>query len=85
MSPDAIDKAKDRFFRDCDNFFDEAMDLHDGKGSGQVPTLLWIVLAYFAYEDILTWLRSPVLFYPLVCVTGILCIIYYMGIGPLFM
>jgi hypothetical protein len=45
-----------------------------------VPTWLWIVLAWFASDNIAGYLTSPILFYPLVIVAGIAVILHQLGI-----
>jgi hypothetical protein len=44
---------------------------------------LYVVLVYFAYDDIFRMLANPILFYPLMFVTSMVAMMYSMGLGPI--
>jgi hypothetical protein len=44
---------------------------------------LWALLAFFAFDNVMSWLSSPIFFYPLVFIGGIIMMLYSMGMGPI--
>jgi hypothetical protein len=66
LSPDDITHIKDKFEQDCEHAFEEAIRLHHNVYSTGIPLPFWAMFVFFAYDDILKWLASPILFYPLV-------------------
>ena len=44
---------------------------------------MWVALAWFASDNVMSWLSSPILFYPLVILAGILVILFQLGILPI--
>jgi len=44
---------------------------------------LYVVLVYFAYDDIFRMLANPILFYPLMFVSSMVAMMYSMGLGPI--
>jgi hypothetical protein len=40
------------------------------------------MLAFFAADNVMGWLSSPIIFYPLMLVLGGVSILYSMGLGP---
>jgi hypothetical protein len=42
---------------------------------------MYVLLAFFASDNILNWLSSPFLFYPIVFIASILGLLYSMGLG----
>jgi hypothetical protein len=43
---------------------------------------IYVLLAYFAYDDIFRMILNPILFYPIMFVTSIVAMMYSMGLGP---
>ena len=43
---------------------------------------IYVLLAYFAYDDIFRMIMNPILFYPIMFVTSIVAMMYSMGLGP---
>jgi len=43
---------------------------------------IYVMLAYFAYDDIFRMIMNPILFYPIMFVTSIVAMMYSMGLGP---
>jgi len=44
---------------------------------------LYIVLAYFAYGDVLRWMSHPLIFTPLLLIVSGVALMYSMGMGPI--
>ena len=85
LSEQEINKVKDRFYEDANIQMEEAMRKHANVSMGGTPLWLYIVLVYFAYDDIFRMLANPILFYPLVLFSSILGMLYSMGLGPIML
>jgi len=83
LSESEINKVKDRFYEDAQNVLDEAMRKHANISTGATPMWLYIILVYFAYDDIFRWLATPMFFYPIVFISSILGMLYSIGLGPI--
>lgn len=51
-------------------------------GSGSAPVWIYVLLAYFAYDDIFRMMWNPFIFTPLVFVISAVGLLYTMGMGP---
>ena len=40
------------------------------------------MLAFFAADNVIGWLSSPLIFYPIVLILGGVSLLYSMGLGP---
>jgi hypothetical protein len=53
-----------------------------------VPWWIYLLLAFFAADNVLSWIASPFIFYPLMMVVSVVAMLYSMGFGgimlPLF-
>ena len=47
----------------------------------QVPWWIYALLAFFAADNVLSWIASPIIFYPLMFVLSIIIMLYSMGLG----
>ena len=45
-----------------------------------MPIWLWILLVWFASDNIAGYLASPIFFYPLVIIAGVVVTLYQLGI-----
>lgn len=68
LSEQDVNRVKDKFDEDVEFVYEEAIARHRNIQSSNVPTYFWILFAFFAYDNVLGWLSSPLLFYPLVVV-----------------
>lgn len=59
------------------------MRKHSNVSMGGTPLWAYVLFVYFAYDDILRWCATPILFYPLVFVFSIIATLYSMGLGPI--
>ena len=50
-----------------------------------MPTWLYIALIWFASDNIMGYLQSPILFYPLVLIAGCLITVYQLGLMPILL
>lgn len=56
---------RQKFSRDADMMYEEALLKHRNIAQGGVPVYIWVAMAWFASDNILGWFSSPILFYPL--------------------
>ena len=84
MSEEQINQAKDRFLEDANRALEDALRLHANIGNDGVPIWFWALFVFFAYDDVLRMLLSPILFYPTMLVVSVAGLLYSMGLGPLF-
>jgi hypothetical protein len=83
LSEGEINKVKDKFKEDCQNMLEDALRKHHNINTGATPVWLYVILVYFAYDDIFRMMANPILFYPLMFIGSILAMLYTMGLGPI--
>lgn len=71
ITVEEINRVREKFVSDMDFAFEEAIQKHRGISSSAVPIWLWAVLLYFASDNILGYMASPILFYPMVLIGSI--------------
>lgn len=77
-----MNKVKDRFLDDVQAALDEALRKHHNLGTGGTPLWIYVLLAYFAYDDIFRMMWNPFIFTPLVFILSAVGLMYSMGMGP---
>jgi len=82
LSEADINRVKDKFYDDINNALEEALRKHQNIALGGTPLWLYVVLVYFAYDDIFRMLANPIFFYPIVLICSLLGMMYSMGLGP---
>jgi len=83
LSQQEISKIKDRFYDDINLALEETKRKHHNIAIGGTPIWLYVILAYFAYDDIFRMCMNPMLFYPIMFVTSIVSMLYSLGFGPI--
>ena len=78
-----ISRVKDKFLEDIELAYEEAIARHRNISTSSIPFPMWVALAWFASDNIMGWLSSPILFYPIVILCGILVILFQLGILPI--
>ena len=78
-----MSRVKDKFLEDIELAYEDAMNRHRNISTTSVPFVMWVALAWFASDNVMGWLSSPILFYPLVILAGILVILFQLGILPI--
>ena len=78
-----ITTVRDKFVEDAEREYEEAIARHRNITTASIPFAFWVALAWFASDNVMGWLSSPILFYPLVILAGILVILYQLGILPI--
>ena len=68
---------------DTELAYEEAIARHRNITTASIPFAMWVALAWFASDNVMGWLSSPILFYPLVILAGILVILFQLGILPI--
>jgi hypothetical protein len=46
---------------------------------------MWAFLAFFAADNVLTWIASPIMFYPAILILGMLAMIHSLGLMHIFL
>jgi hypothetical protein len=53
-----------------------------------IPWWIYLLIAFFAADNVLSWLSSPFFFYPIMMIASVVAMMYSMGLGgimfPLF-
>lgn len=81
LTEEDLNRVKDKFQEDIDFVLEEAIRKHHNVQSTTIPWWIYLVLAFFAADNVLSWLASPFIFYPLIMVLGVISIMYSMGLG----
>jgi hypothetical protein len=63
----------------------EAIRSHQTNDSGNIPWWMWVLLAWFASDNIMSWLASPIFFFPLMFLSSICLVLHQMGILSLLL
>jgi hypothetical protein len=80
-----LNRIKDRLQEDCDALYEESIRKHHNLENTNAPFWLYIALAWFAFDDIVGWFLSPILFYPIMLIGGAICVIFSTGTAPFVM
>lgn len=82
LSESEINKVKDKFNEDTDFVLEEAIRKHHNIQATTIPWWIYALLAFFAADNVIGWLSSPLIFYPIVVLLGGISLLYSMGLGP---
>lgn len=85
LSEEEVARVREKFYEDIDFVYEEAIARHRNVSNNNVPTWLWVVLIWFASDNIIGWFSSPILFYPLVLIIGVLFMAFQLGLMPILM
>lgn len=80
LSEEDLSKVESKFAEDVEFVFEEAIRAHKNTAQESVPFWLWLALAWFASDNIMGWIASPIFFYPLVLIAGVCVILHQLGI-----
>jgi hypothetical protein len=69
-----VTNVRNKFYEDIETSLEEAFTRHRSNTSSDIPWWMWILLAWFASDNIMNWLASPIFFYPLIMI-GCLCLV----------
>ncbi len=78
-----INKVRDKFNEDTEYALEEAIRKHHNIQATTIPWWIYLLLAFFAADNVMGWISSPFIFYPLMLVLGAVAMLYSMGLGPL--
>jgi hypothetical protein len=73
LTEDDVTNVRNQFYLDIETLRTEAIDRHKNNSTGDIPWWMWILLAWFASDNIMNWLASPIFFYPLIML-GSICL-----------
>lgn len=82
LSEQEINKVRDKFQEDTDFVLEEAIRKHHNIQATTIPWWIYLLLAFFAADNVIGWLSSPLIFYPIVLILGGVSLLYSMGLGP---
>jgi len=82
LTEEDLNRVKDKFFEDTDCVLEDAIRKHHNVQSTTVPWWIYGLLAFFAADNIFSWLSHPILFYPIIMFGGLISILFSMGLGP---
>eukprot|EP00347_Sterkiella_histriomuscorum_P023862 403333128 len=82
LSEQDINRVKDKFAEDVDFVLEEAIRKHHNIQATTIPWWIYLLLAFFAADNVIGWLSSPLIFYPIVMILGGVSLLYSMGLGP---
>jgi len=84
LTDEEVSRVKQKFDEETDFAYDEALRAHKNISDTKVPIWIWILLAWFASDNIAGYLTSPIFFYPMIILAGIAVIMHQLGILMLF-
>ena len=76
ITEEEVTNVRNKFYEDIDFCFEEAIARHRSSSTGDVPWWLWALLAWFASDNIMNWIASPIIFYPLMMVLSV-CVVLH--------
>jgi len=83
LSEQELNKVKDKFYEDIEFVLEEAIRKHHNIQATSIPWWIYLMLAFFAADNVMGWISSPFIFYPLMLILGGVAMLYSMGLGPL--
>jgi hypothetical protein len=76
LSEDEVTNVRNKFYEDIEMLRSEAIDRHRNNSTGDIPWWMWVLLAWFASDNIMSWLASPLFFYPLIMIASICLVLH---------
>ena len=76
LSEDEVTNVRNKFYEDIEMLRSEATDRHRNNSTGDIPWWMWVLLAWFASDNIMSWLASPLFFYPLIMIASICLVLH---------
>ena len=83
FSQDFVNTTQEKFNEDAECSLEEAINRFKNISNASIPTWLWVVLAWFASDNIMGYISSPFMFYPMIMVGGCLLCVYQLGLLPI--
>lgn len=74
-------KIVSQFQDDTESEYQSAINKKRGLDIKSIPKWFWFVLLFFAYDNLLIWFSTPLIFYPMLLVGIIIAIIFATGNG----
>ena len=83
FSQEFVNTTWEKFNEDADFSLEEAVNRFKNISNGAIPTWLWVILAWFASDNIMGYISSPIMFYPFVMIGGAVLCCYQLGLLPI--
>ena len=80
ITEEEVTSVRNKFYEDIDYLFEEAIQRHRSSSTGDIPWWIWAMLAWFASDNVMNWIASPILFYPLVMVCTLIVALHSAGV-----
>ena len=80
LTEEEVTTVRNKFYEDIEFCREEAIARHRSNAAGDVPWWMWVLLAWFASDNIMNWLASPLFFYPLILLASVCLVLHQMGI-----
>lgn len=84
LTDEEVSRVKQKFDEETEFAYDEALRAHKNIQDTKVPVWLWLLLVWFASDNVAGYLTSPIFFYPMVLLAGIAVIMHQLGVLGLF-
>ena len=76
LTEDEIGRVKVKLYEEMESGYVEAIRAHKNVQETSIPFVFWVAFAWFASDNVIGWLASPILFYPLVLIAGV-CVVLH--------
>lgn len=80
ITEEEVTSVRNKFYEDIDFLFEEAIQRHRSNSTGDIPWWIWALLAWFASDNVMNWIASPILFYPLLMVVMLIVALHSAGV-----
>lgn len=76
ITEEEVTKVRDKFYEDIDFAYEEAIARHRSSSTGDVPWWIWVLMAWFASDNIMGWIQSPIIFYPMLMLSAFAIVLH---------
>ena len=82
LTAEEVNRVRDKFVVEIDSAYEEAIRKHRGVPATAVPFWLWLVLLFFAFDNIVGYMASPILYYPFILIGSLLFCAWQLELLP---
>ena len=76
LTEEEVNKVRAKFEEETEFAYEEALRAHKNIQDTNIPIWIWVLLAWFASDNIAGYLTSPIFFYPMVLLAGVAVILH---------
>lgn len=81
VEPQEYQRIIIQFQDETENEYQSALNKKKGLDLKSIPKWFWFILLFFAYDNLLVWFSTPIIFYPLLLIGIIVALLYAAGYG----